>query len=225
MTGPLVLTYHAVALDVVEPGLQVTPETLRRQIGWLRDAGFTFVSAFDLCEAAFRGSEEKVVALTFDDGYDDFAELAWPCLQAMGVPGATVFLCPDHAGQSNHWNTRTRMRLRHMDLETLRRLRDAGVHLEPHGREHRNFFQLAPDRLEADLDDCSEWFRRHLAITPRLLAYPYGDVRDDQLGIVGSRFAYAFATHRGRGFRDRLAISRRGVGQDTPRTALLAPLV
>jgi peptidoglycan/xylan/chitin deacetylase (PgdA/CDA1 family) len=224
MNDALVLTYHGVAREVVEPWVQVTLDVLRRQVGWLQEAGFSFVTAQELCEAVFGGSKNKLVALTFDDGYSDFSELAWPCLQELGVGAATVFLCPDHTGRYNDWNFRSKVRFRHMDLDELRRLRDAGVELAPHGREHRNFLQLSPERLEADLDYCRDWFHRYLEIRPRLLAYPYGDFREDQLDVVAHRFDYAFSVCQGRGFRDRHAISRRNVGQDTRRETLLGPI-
>jgi peptidoglycan/xylan/chitin deacetylase (PgdA/CDA1 family) len=198
---------------------------LQKQVGWLQDAGVSFVTALELCEAVFDRKDgpamERLVALTFDDGYADFYTLAWPCLKRLGVRAVTVFICPDHVGESNAWNFRAKTGLRHMDLNTLRHLRDEGVQLEPHGREHRNFLQLTPDRLAAELDYCQAWFNEQLGLLPRLLAYPFGDYRDDQLPAIAARFSYAFAMAQGRGLRDRHAVSRRNVSNETTRETLL----
>ena len=45
----------------------------------------------------------KWLALTFDDGYQDFADAAWPLLQRYGF-SATVFLVTDHVGGHAEWD-------------------------------------------------------------------------------------------------------------------------
>ena len=45
----------------------------------------------------------RAVCLTFDDGYQDFAEVAWPLLQRYGF-GATVFLVADLVARAVAWD-------------------------------------------------------------------------------------------------------------------------
>ncbi|HYH65330.1 MAG TPA: polysaccharide deacetylase family protein [Urbifossiella sp.] len=222
--GPLILAYHSVADPVVEPSLQVRPATLSAHIRWLGEAGYTIIHVEDLCHRVFGGeSGERLAAVTFDDGYTDFQEHAWPCLAAHGVGAVTLFVCPEHVGGDTGWNFRSRVRLRHLDAHGLRRLRAAGVRVEAHGLDHRNFCQLDPGELAVRLDRCQHWFREHLGAAARLLAYPYGDYTEECLAAVGERYAFAFAVGDGRGFRDRRAVSRRCVSEFTTRERLLSP--
>ena len=78
-------------------GLDVTPEFLDAALGLVRAEGYDIVS---LDEALARLQSPKpcrfFVALTFDDGYRDNVEYAWPVLARHGVPW-TLFVTPGFA--------------------------------------------------------------------------------------------------------------------------------
>lgn len=92
-----VLTYHRVgyAADTpnLEPGLiSASPEDFKKQMLLLAKR-YNPISMAQLL-AAHRGEAKlpaKAVLVTFDDGYHDFAEVAWPIMAAAGVP-ATLFV-------------------------------------------------------------------------------------------------------------------------------------
>ena len=94
------------------------PGVSRRRLARLRELGFEFVS---LAEAVRRlsGSGPRFVALTFDDGYQDFADHALPILERHEAP-ATMFLCPGFIdGTARLW---------WLELEeAIRRLDSVGV--------------------------------------------------------------------------------------------------
>ncbi|TCR65406.1 polysaccharide deacetylase [Bosea sp. BK604] len=77
--------------------LEVTPDFLDRTLGLIRGEGYDIVS---LDEALVRLSESKpgrfFVALTFDDGYRDNLDHAWPVLARHGAPW-TLFVTPGFA--------------------------------------------------------------------------------------------------------------------------------
>jgi peptidoglycan/xylan/chitin deacetylase (PgdA/CDA1 family) len=90
----IVLTYHRV-LDAGEQGLfnpslvSTTPSMFEWQMRKVaRD--YRVVSLHDVLEA-FRGGRPlptRAVLITFDDGYRDFGEVAWPILRRLGLPAA-----------------------------------------------------------------------------------------------------------------------------------------
>ncbi|MCR9259298.1 MAG: polysaccharide deacetylase family protein [Pseudomonadaceae bacterium] len=92
-----VLTYHRVGYadesPNLEPGLiSASPVAFRKQMQLLADR-YKPISMAQLL-AAHRGESQlpaKAVLVTFDDGYEDFAEVAWPILKEFGVP-ATLFV-------------------------------------------------------------------------------------------------------------------------------------
>jgi biofilm PGA synthesis lipoprotein PgaB len=85
-----VLSYHEIANrgDAVVPLYAVTPTDFVRQMDWLRNHGFHFVSISDVL-AAREGRTplpEKAVLVTFDDAYQSVVDHAWPVLKAFRIP-------------------------------------------------------------------------------------------------------------------------------------------
>ena len=93
-----ILMYHSVASDAderVRPYYRTvtTPQSFSRQMRCLAEAGYRGVT---LAEAVrhWRASTpqpERLVAITFDDGFEDVCSTAVPIMQAHGFTG-TVFL-------------------------------------------------------------------------------------------------------------------------------------
>jgi peptidoglycan/xylan/chitin deacetylase (PgdA/CDA1 family) len=97
-----VLTYHRIVegdLLAVTPGIgSATTRSFARQIDDLL-RGFEIVSMADLISAHEGGMRLPLrsLAITFDDGYRDFAELAWPILRRHNVP-VTLFVATGYVG-------------------------------------------------------------------------------------------------------------------------------
>ncbi|MFB4203314.1 polysaccharide deacetylase family protein [Arhodomonas sp. KWT2] len=100
----LVLTYHRVLprddprWADEQPGMLVSPQTLRMHLAVL-GRHFTPVHLADWLDARARGAAmpRRACAITFDDGWRDNYEHAYPVLREMGWP-ATVFLVSDLIG-------------------------------------------------------------------------------------------------------------------------------
>lgn len=100
----LVLMYHRVlpqhhpARAVEQPGMYVSPETFAMHVRLLQ-AHFTLVHLDDWLDArrAGRPLPVRACAITFDDGWRDNYEYAFPVLRAAAAP-ATIFLVSDMVG-------------------------------------------------------------------------------------------------------------------------------
>ena len=82
-----------------------TPEQFEQQLRFLRDEGYYSVT-FEQWRAAARARRAlpgRAVIITFDDGYHDFYDYAWPLLKRYGF-GAYVFLVAEHVGKTNVWD-------------------------------------------------------------------------------------------------------------------------
>ena len=96
---PLILGYHRVRGDLAEPvppgvpGMIVSARTLERHLDFV-GRHFQFVSLDELGARIEAGSAEGLAAVTFDDGYADFHEHAFPLLCRKGIPAA-VFVVTD----------------------------------------------------------------------------------------------------------------------------------
>lgn len=71
--------------------LEVTPDFLTDTINFVRDQGYDIVSLDEACERIKNPTGRQFVAITFDDGFRDNYEIAYPLLKRMGVP-FTVFV-------------------------------------------------------------------------------------------------------------------------------------
>lgn len=95
----VVLTYHRILPEVertdsVEPGMYVTPTTLRKHIRFLKQ--YFDIISIKQAEQIIAGNGRKKFGkpgcvLTFDDGWQDFYIHAWPVLQEEDAP-AVVYL-------------------------------------------------------------------------------------------------------------------------------------
>jgi peptidoglycan/xylan/chitin deacetylase (PgdA/CDA1 family) len=98
----------------------VTPATFRRHLRWLERA-FHVLPLAEIVERIGEGRSLplRACAITFDDGWRDNFDHAWPALAERGLP-ATIFLVTERVGtQGAFWPDEVARRLR--DLEAPQR--------------------------------------------------------------------------------------------------------
>jgi len=91
----VILRYHSVCehatstLSYIDPGLSVPLEAFDRQMKFLREH-YAPVSLDDVVESVVDGRPlpPLAVSVTFDDGYRDNHQYAFPAMQKHGIPGA-----------------------------------------------------------------------------------------------------------------------------------------
>jgi peptidoglycan/xylan/chitin deacetylase (PgdA/CDA1 family) len=98
---PVVIGYHRVVEDFASsaqtsiPSLLISRQMLERHLDWI-GRRFRFVSLDEVGSRLESGSglDGPMAAITFDDGYRDFYDLAFPLLVKKGIPAA-VFVVTD----------------------------------------------------------------------------------------------------------------------------------
>ncbi len=89
---PTILAYHAIAHLSNDPnGTATSPERFESHMLYLKQHNLRGVSIRELRRARSTGSGQKLVGLSFDDGYEDFLHAALPVLERLGF-SATVFV-------------------------------------------------------------------------------------------------------------------------------------
>ena len=94
--GPVmapILMYHHVQPYATGSEYVVTTEQFKGQVQWLQEQGYQTITVADLVEAIRFGKllPHKPIVLTFDDGYRDVYQNAYPILREAGYTG-TMYL-------------------------------------------------------------------------------------------------------------------------------------
>ena len=127
-----ILSYHEIAdpADALNKDFAVRPTMFVRQMDWLRNNGYHFVTVDDLLadEAGRRPLPEKAVLITFDDGYRSMYDHAWPILKAWKIPAvvAVVGSWEDDRTTVN-FDGKIIPREKLMSWKDLRELSDSGL--------------------------------------------------------------------------------------------------
>lgn len=96
-----ILMYHSVGPQVEKKSrLKVTPETLERQMRFLRERHYNIITLEEVADLLKdnRKIPAKTIAVTFDDGYKDNYIYAYPILKKYNIP-ATIFIIVNEVGR------------------------------------------------------------------------------------------------------------------------------
>lgn len=183
-----ILTYHSI--DESASPISCHPEAFARHVEWLASSRVR-VTTIDELMAMPAGSD--AVAITFDDGFVNFGEVAAPRLLDRGFP-VTVFVVADLAGTTNTWDSgpgRTTPELPLLDWPALVRLQERGVTLGAHTRTHPDLTRLDATALEDEVRGCADRIEERAGRRPTAFAYPYG--RRDEASTAASARVFRWA--------------------------------
>lgn len=186
-----ILTYHSI--DESGSPISVGREVFRAHVRWLASGA---VRVLPIADLVARGDDGDAVALTFDDGFQNFADEAAPLLADAGLP-ATVFVVPEHVGGENDWGGRHAPgipALPLMDWSTLGTVAAQRVALGAHTRRHRDLTQVRGASLEDEVAGCVERMAAELGCRPTSFAYPYGAVDAAAATVVRDVYTHACTT-------------------------------
>jgi peptidoglycan/xylan/chitin deacetylase (PgdA/CDA1 family) len=151
-----VLLYHSVA-DVVDPRFAtwaVSPKLFASHMDALASEGYSALTAGELARRAFGRSAAlpaRAVAITFDDGFEDFYTAAWPQLVRHGLT-ATVFVTTGHVGATSVWLQRHGEGDRPlMSWSQIAEISHAGVECAAHGHTHVQLDTVARSRAYEEI--------------------------------------------------------------------------
>lgn len=185
-----ILMYHYVSeppedADRYRRDLSVTPEQLDAQLGWLRDHDYTVVSLEDVARALHAGTRlpARPIVLTFDDGYADAYQHAFPLLKKHGVT-ATFFVVTEWIDEG---------RAGYLTWDQAREMAAAGMSIQSHSRTHPDLSRGCDhDCLVYQVLGSVQTIEAEIGVRPRFFCYPSGRYSGEvmavlqQVGIVGA---------------------------------------
>ena len=186
-----ILTYHSI--DASESAISTDEATFRRHIEWIVARGVRVVAPAELPKLA---DGVDALALTFDDGFQNFATAAWPLLRSHGL-SATLYVATDWVGRTNGWGRWSGVDVPELPLltwEGLGRMAEEGLNLGAHSRTHPDLRRVADARLADEVAGAGEEIRAQTGQVPVTFAYPYGERDARVLGVVRSAYDAAVTT-------------------------------
>lgn len=164
-----VLMYHEIADTSETPSrLAVSPAVFADQLAYLRDGGFTAITAGELSAILSDDAgklPDRPVVLTFDDGYGDFYTHGLPLIKQNGFT-ATIFMTTAWIGQDGE--------KRMLSWHELGEVEQAGIEIGAHTVKHPKL-DLLPEKLaREELRVSKIQLEEHLGQEVPGLAYPFG---------------------------------------------------
>ena len=195
-----ILMYHSIS----EGGgpTCISPFVFAAQMEALAAAGATVISLDQMADwrEGRAALPAKPVVITFDDGFCDFAETAYPVLTKHGF-GATVYLPAACMGGPENWAGAAHPPRPLMSWSTVRDLAREGIEFGGHSQTHADLISLSGQALEDEVRRCADVIADHTGKAPAHFAPPYGRANDSTLAAVrqywrtscGTRYARATA--------------------------------
>jgi peptidoglycan/xylan/chitin deacetylase (PgdA/CDA1 family) len=182
-----ILTWHS--LDDSGSVISTSPSVFREQMEYLSNSG---IPVLPLEKAVVTPGS---VALTFDDGFANLAEHAFPLLERFRFP-ATVFVVSDYCGRTNNWPSQPSgfvprlALLGWKELAGLPPLISTGAHTATHP-----FLDLLGEpECERELLECRDAIEQRTSRRVHSLAYPYGAASESVRQTARRHFDIAVGT-------------------------------
>ncbi len=203
---PRVLMYHMVRehIDGAKFNkLRVKPAEFEKQVRYMKEQGFHFVTMHELREN-WGHHPEKTVAITFDDGYLDNLENAHPILEKYQAK-ATIYVVVDRHDRdwstykNAYHNSGELMYEPKLNDEQVRFLAQSGlVEIGSHTLTHANLDKLDDQQCLDEMLLSKQQLEQLTSTTVTSFAYPFGIYSDRDVEMakkVGYR--NAVTTHEG----------------------------
>ncbi|MCQ9626314.1 polysaccharide deacetylase family protein [Cetobacterium somerae] len=196
-----VIMYHRVIKDESEKGVHgtyVTVEQFEEQMKYLKKKGYETVTFKDLLNNRYKqrfDKDKKWIMLTFDDGYKDNYENAFPILKKYQFKGIIYVL---DGIEYNKWDVdnpgNPEKRFTLMNQEELLEMQNYGIEFGGHTSTHPRLAELSTEQVKSEIINSKSNIEKIIGKELLSFAYPYGSLNEEVKRIpqeAGYKFAVA----------------------------------
>lgn len=196
MADPVIdiLMYHSISEG--DHPTQISPSDFATQIAAIAETGTPVIGLDDLLDAMDGKAElaDRSVIITFDDAFQDFADVAWPILSKHGF-SAMVYVPTGRVGKDASWPGASMPPVPIMDWDTIKALSKDGAQFGSHTVTHPNLDLLSDDELVVELTQSRQTLEDQLGQTIRHFAPPYGAAGKDVQRRIGEIYDTSAGTN------------------------------
>jgi peptidoglycan/xylan/chitin deacetylase (PgdA/CDA1 family) len=179
-----ILAYHSLDPARFSNKLAISPELFRRQMFWIQQGRFRTVS-LEVCAKRgwSEGLLERQVAITFDDGYLDNYQHAFPILRELSLKAA-FFVTSEDIGKEGF-----------MTWDMLREMAAApGIEIGSHGLEHKSLSDIPEKEAWTSLVASKKSLEEKLGREIKAVSYPSGSFNEKVVEMArGAGYSYGCA--------------------------------
>ena len=166
--------------------LEITPDFLEQTIETYRRQGQRFVPIDEACEIIVRSrTDHPFVCLTFDDGYQDNYNIAYPILKQYEVPFA-IYVTTGFIDNRlpMWWYSKEKLGI---NTESLKKIdADPLCTIGAHTVSHPKLDTLSPEEQTKEIGQSLQELESILGHPIRHFSYPHGAYNADTLKIVNN---------------------------------------
>ncbi|MEW6990602.1 polysaccharide deacetylase family protein [Colwelliaceae bacterium 6441] len=170
----IVLLYHRIN-DFQRDSLTVGVEQFYNQMSYVRKH-FPVASLKSLLAGEVSLHEKKpIIIVTFDDGYADNYDNAFPICMRQNIP-CSFFVSTDmvEEGKPFPHDHKLKIRLKNMNWNQLKEMKSNGMYIGSHTCDHLNCAEADPQELLRQFTASQEKLNQELGEDVAILAYPFG---------------------------------------------------
>jgi peptidoglycan/xylan/chitin deacetylase (PgdA/CDA1 family) len=190
-----ILMYHS--LDTSGSVVSVSPQHFSDQMACLSGLGYKGISLREALDyrAACGSWPAKSVVLTFDDGFANFYNCAYPVLSHHKFT-ATVFLVSGYMGGYNGWETPPPGlgRREVLSWDQAAELASSGIEMGAHTRTHVDLSRQPVEAIAQEMIASRSEIEKNLKRPVEAFAYPFGNVTRQALEVARCEFRAACTT-------------------------------
>ncbi len=215
--------YHRIApcpRGSLVPGHYVSPKAFARQISALNKLKFEVIGMQEVVDQLQNNTQSThvQVAITFDDGYENFFTSALPILKEQKLP-ATVFIVSDLLGATNEWDeSRGDVRERLMTAEQTREASQQGITIGSHTTRHQHLTQIPAHNARESIERSKSDIEKLTGKPVDFFCFPYGEFNPEVRNLVEQAgYKAAVSTRKAANIpgADLFALNRVNIRRDT----------
>ena len=182
-----ILGYHRVGDWRADHVPTVSAAAFKTQLNFLSRHRYRVLSLADVVTFLERGEPipRHSAVITFDDGYEETYQIAWPMLKAAGFPAA-IFVTPTEVGLPGF-----------VKWDQLAEMVKDGMAVGSHTMRHSYLPLVKSDRLDEEVIESKRIIEEHIGYPVQFFSYPVGGFSQEiQSVIKGAGYLAACTTNR-----------------------------